>query len=1523
MKHFTSFIFFLFGCFALSGQNSTNPTIAVCNGQQFVCARSQFVELCVSIIVNPNYPYANSISGYRIDWGDGSPETNLPGGLNPPNQTHVYDVDDFLATCTDALRFTIILYTEHSDPAIEDANSAFVLTIRNLPKPGFTAMPNPICLGQTVTLETNRCPEAGLTYLHWNLGGGVTGSGDIFNHTYDTAGLKVVQHCVGNVCDTICVSQVVQVFNRSEAGLAADSGVVQLGVSPYKVCFGGDTAFVRLNALTSVYATQYQWSVSPSSGWTWIPPGSTPFGPLAEIGFTAPGIYTMTLKTNNQCGLEDDASIIFEVLDAPPLSLDPFPDNCLPVAYTPNPVIPNTIYTINGNPVSSFPVTLDLSADPYIVRAVLADECTAQVASDTFFIRTPPEMEITSPMADTIVCVGADPILLTTAVPGLWSGDGGNIEVVGGQTLFQTAVAGVYNLVASVGTGICRRADSLRLTVEEPYPLVLDTPSDACLSTVFIPLPFDSSAVYTINGVAQATFPVILDNTGSPYTISASAANACGPVNRSTTLRVIEPVDVSVLSPLDTVLCSEGALIPLIASDTIGQWSGGGIVQTADGPAFDPIAPGDFLLVFTRGFDVCLRADTVRIRVEPGNSVSLGPDQFLCNTQATATLMGNQGGGVYAGFALSGNTIDLSLLQLDTPYLYTLTIPTLPAACNAAVAAVTVSAPPDPAFQLDRDTACVDAAVTVVTPAAPGVQYTFNWGDGSSGNDPAHTYTAPGLYPISVQAQLLGPAACAAEASGSVYVLQPIQTANIQFERTPAEGCGPLLVSFVNNSIAENATYLWSFGDGQTFTGANPGAIVFEQGTEDTTYTVRLIVDNGCDTVEVSQSVTVFPKPRAAIGLSYQQPCSGGVLETSVRSTGNPANNTFYTSTGIVLPGDPSSSAFFTFFTDTIPDTVGIWLVSANDCGVDTAYQEVVVNPANVVALIGLPDTTKVCAGSPMPAFNFSTPGAPIVWSVSNGNSYIGDSIAVLFEEAGAYALTLYAYGCGYDSAVVPIFVRPAPELSVAYDPTRCPGDPVSFSALSNAADYLLRFGDGDSTFLKTAQHVYSSPGVYTAEARVISTARCTTTWSGQIAVLNPPEASLVADDSLCVGATAAFNGLSSPTGSTCTWQFGDGNIATGCEVTHTYLSPGLFTARMIAISPEGCRDTAFAPVYVRIKPEALILLDYLNLCSPAMVGFNTPVQGTTSVLWTTGDGAVSTQLAFTHTYAASGTYTVTLLASNEGICNDSSRQSLTIYQTPALDLETETSCTVDSGAVLRISTAVDNWSGLSGAGGYNRAGTLHTGLQPGTYTALVRATNGCERDTTIDILPINELLLSVPFDTAFIRLGESVLLEAQVNQTNVDFMWSPLTDLSAPQSAITNAMPFRTVSYVVTGTDAKGCIKRDTVLVLVLVDRETGFFIPNAFSPNEDGINDIFYPRNSNPAAVALEGFQVFDKYGELVFDIRNLTDDPVFENPALGWNGMFRSQKAEMGTYRYVIDIRYIDEVRKTFTGAVQLIR
>ncbi len=129
--------------------------------------------------------------------------------------------------------------------------------------------------------------------------------------------------------------------------------------------------------------------------------------------------------------------------------------------------------------------------------------------------------------------------------------------------------------------------------------------------------------------------------------------------------------------------------------------------------------------------------------------------------------------------------------------------------------------------------------------------------------------------------------------------------------------------------------------------------------------------------------------------------------------------------------------------------------------------------------------------------------------------------------------------------------------------------------------------------------------------------------------------------------------------------------------------------------------------------------------------------------------------------------------------------------------------------------------------------------------------------------------------------------------------------------------LPLTDAFYVLTATSARGCTASDTIRLTV--DRNRNVYVPTAFSPNEDGHNDVLevYPGRSVRAVV---DFAVYNRWGGLVYAAEELATDLV--SPA-GWDGLVDGQRAPAGVYAWVARIVYLDGVEQVERGSVALIR
>jgi gliding motility-associated-like protein len=147
---------------------------------------------------------------------------------------------------------------------------------------------------------------------------------------------------------------------------------------------------------------------------------------------------------------------------------------------------------------------------------------------------------------------------------------------------------------------------------------------------------------------------------------------------------------------------------------------------------------------------------------------------------------------------------------------------------------------------------------------------------------------------------------------------------------------------------------------------------------------------------------------------------------------------------------------------------------------------------------------------------------------------------------------------------------------------------------------------------------------------------------------------------------------------------------------------------------------------------------------------------------------------------------------------------------------------------------------------------------------------------------------------------------------------WSPITQfigcLDCPRPVV---QPIETIQHVFTAVDSiTGCVRSDSVWLYV--DKVREVYIPNAFSPNFDGVNDIFMIY-AGPGVLQINSFKIFDRWGELIIQLNNFSPN----DRHYGWNGTFKGQDMNNAVFVYVAEILFIDGEELLYAGDVTLIK
>ena len=207
--------------------------------------------------------------------------------------------------------------------------------------------------------------------------------------------------------------------------------------------------------------------------------------------------------------------------------------------------------------------------------------------------------------------------------------------------------------------------------------------------------------------------------------------------------------------------------------------------------------------------------------------------------------------------------------------------------------------------------------------------------------------------------------------------------------------------------------------------------------------------------------------------------------------------------------------------------------------------------------------------------------------------------------------------------------------------------------------------------------------------------------------------------------------------------------------------------------------------------------------------------------------------------------------------------------------------------------------------------------LAAAIYNVTIRDNRGCTQTVQSEILQPAELIVNAGQDTS-IDLGFTARLLAthQPLGKPVNYSWSPSQSLDCIDCPSPIAGPLSSTNYTVTIIDDDGCIVSDQVLVSVFLNRPV--FIPNTITPNGDGFNDrlAIY---GGAAASGVRRIQIFDRWGEMVYEGRNL----ALNDESQGWDGDYRGQPLNPGVFVYIAEIEFIDNSVLQFEGDITLIR
>lgn len=448
-------------------------------------------------------------------------------------------------------------------------------------------------------------------------------------------------------------------------------------------------------------------------------------------------------------------------------------------------------------------------------------------------------------------------------------------------------------------------------------------------------------------------------------------------------------------------------------------------------------------------------------------------------------------------------------------------------------------------------------------------------------------------------------------------------------------------------------------------------------------------------------------------------------------------------------------------------------------------------------------------------------------------------------------------------------------------------GQPFESPSGANSNSLYVNF-NGAGIFNFTVQETsYGCPGPWSQVHTVV--------------VLGNPNVTITGPHFVCQGDTTTYSALFN-NNTYYNWTTTGGVMVDTSNnvIDMSWPNVGSFTISLSAINQCATSSSNYN-IVVNPYPTANAMSDTV-ICSNTPITLYTMTNSTYGYAWYQG----TTNLAYTSTVVVTPTVTTTYVVAVSiiGGCTSYDTVTVTINNLNDTLTFTEAGCSGNDGTAMATPTGGTAPYTYQWSNGQNNQ--LIGALSPGTYSCIITDASGCSITPSVVVTGISSLAPDAGIYTT-ITQGQTTVLNGT---GGVFYSWSPSTDLSCTTCQNPIASPTVTTTYTLTVSDSLGCTLIDTVTVFV--DIFCGeVFVPNAFSPNGDGQNDVLYVRG---ACIETVEFSVYNRLGERVFRS---------EDPAFGWDGVWRGSPCENAVFTYVVKGTLMDGTEINLKGNVSLVK
>lgn len=1463
---------------------------------------------------------SGSISTHEWDFGDG----NLSAAQDP---AHTY---------LGSGNFNVSLRVINSFGCATTVTKTQYVQIASGAKAAFTfTAPKACAVPSTINFTNTSTTISGILNSQWDFGDGTTSSAASPSHTYTKTGIFSVRLIVTN--STGCTDTITKLNAISVGNVKADFSI------PANVCQGG--AFTLSNASPST-PTSVTWDFGDGTTSTAINPSKF---------YNTTGIYTIKMVANFG-GCIDSISQPINVLSSPTIifSADKTGSCTAPltVNFTGNVSGGNTYFWDFGDGTTSNqqnPSHTYTSLGVYDVKLVGTNSAGCKdslikagyikIQTTTVSIPNLPAKDC-APFTFTFSAsaTGVDPVSTY-----LWNfGDGGTSTLANPAHTFSS---GSYDISVTIQTASgCSATTTVANGILAGNKLKVAfsaTPRDVCAKS---PIQFtdgttggipdkwlwffgdgNSSAAQNPSHQYQDTgyfdITLIVWNNGCPDTLKF-------------------PNYIHITPPIAIFSLSNDCSLPkqrIFADHSIGadtwHWDFG------DGTTFDNQNPPVHNYAATGIYNVALTVTNfktgcsftttqkVAVIIEKADFAS---DTIICTGSSVNINAQNMNAANIASYywkfgdgTESFDSASVKHTYINAGVYNIMLVITDIIGCKDSITRQVKVGNPKASFKSSTPGMCLNSAVTFVDNSSPGgaaiEAWIWNFGDGSTQTFSAppfqHTYSAEGIFSVSLK--IINSQGCTDSITQSsvVQISKPVAG----FTTVDSMTCNSKMITFVNTSNGPGLSYTWDFGDGTTSNAVTPSHLYTVQGMY--TISLSLIDVYGCTDKVVKSNFLTVADPKADFLLSD----STSICPPLVVTFTNLSKNFVSVSWDF---GDGTSSTLNNpshFYS--MPGKYNIILTSTgyNGC-TSTKTKQIVINGpegsftyTNIIGCNPLTTNFKSTTKNNVKFIwdyndgsTLSTPDSVVSHTYTNTGFYLPKMILVddggcQVPILGTDTIKVYGVKAGFTRTTT----------------TLCDSGYVTFkdNSLSNdiIKSYLWNFGDGSSSTVANPVHSYNSTGIYNSNLKVTTNQGCTDTLATpvQIKIVASPNISIVSNSGVCVPATIIFSGkVNTPDSASLTWKWNFGNGKTSTQQNppaQIYTSAGSYSINAIATNSSGCKDSVTKVIQTYPLPVLKASADSI-ICKGQSV--NLSVSGAASYNWFPSTGLSCINCA----------NPVAKPDSNiQYIVNGTSIKGCIAWDTVTLSVRAPFKMQVAKGDTLCLgksyqfgasgaSTYV--WSPSTGLNNSTIANPVATPKATTNYMVVGKDDKGCFKDTGYVPLKVYPIPTVNAGNDKTINVGQTLDLDPTLSSDVTNTVWTPTSGIFRNRFPGITVKPPQTTEYTVEVTNEGGCRAKDKVTVYVLCNN-ANVFIPNTFSPNGDGANDVFFPRGTG--VFSIKTFRIFNRWGEVVYEKANFNANDA----SAGWDGTFKGKKLNPDVFVYTIEIVCENNTILTYKGNVALIQ